>query len=542
MDQVARQITLLATSETPECPVCGEPLSDDRRAALLSENESRATALRADRAEAEEATTSLTTAVSEKEMALAQLEAKARSLPRPEEARTLADQHTEQTARVTEVQAAVDEEAESLAAQRVDLEALTSELAALHADLAAATQRTEVQQGVVHDLTKALQQLATADEVTELAEDVAQQANRASEVADNVASLLTAPSEITRLTEALADLNDPRRTYDRAADIAAGEATTVAQLTAAEEEIDALQNRVAEIDAQLDAYAGLDDQITTARNAMAETEADHQRYLQHEREAAALSERRDDVTRLTSELKEAEARHADQTATYQELADNYDATLHARLTDELGEIRAAMATLAERLRQQEVQLDETTAAIVKLEAVEETLTATRSELATEEEIASLLTYLRHVLREAGPQVTRALVQMISLHADRLYADIMQTYRSRLRWTEDYEIVLSTEGRDRTFQQLSGGEQMAAGLAVRLALLREVSTIDVAFFDEPTANLDGTRRANLAQQILNIKGFSQLFVISHDDSFEQDTDHVVRLHKENGISVVEEGAA
>jgi exonuclease SbcC len=99
-------------------------------------------------------------------------------------------------------------------------------------------------------------------------------------------------------------------------------------------------------------------------------------------------------------------------------------------------------------------------------------------------------------------------------------------------------VLSTEGRDRTFQQLSGGEQMAAGLAVRLALLREVSTIDVAFFDEPTANLDGARRANLAQQILNIKGFSQLFVISHDDTFEQDTDHVVRLHKENGISIVD----
>ena len=35
--------------------------------------------------------------------------------------------------------------------------------------------------------------------------------------------------------------------------------------------------------------------------------------------------------------------------------------------------------------------------------------------------------------------------------------------------------------------------------------------------------------------MNVKGFSQLFVISHDDTFERDTDHVVRVVKENGVS-------
>jgi len=116
---------------------------------------------------------------------------------------------------------------------------------------------------------------------------------------------------------------------------------------------------------------------------------------------------------------------------------------------------------------------------------------------------------------------------------------MADHMARLRWTDDYEIVLTASGRERTFKQLSGGEQMAAALAVRLALLRQVSDIDVAFFDEPTANLDDHRRDNLAEQILNVKGFSQLFVISHDDTFERDTDNVVRLVKENGISRVEE---
>ena len=84
--------------------------------------------------------------------------------------------------------------------------------------------------------------------------------------------------------------------------------------------------------------------------------------------------------------------------------------------------------------------------------------------------------------------------------------------------------------------------MAAALSIRLALLRQLSAIDVAFFDEPTSNLDEIRRENLAEQIVAIKntGFSQVFVISHDDTFEQATDHVVRVFKRDGESQVEEG--
>ena len=70
--------------------------------------------------------------------------------------------------------------------------------------------------------------------------------------------------------------------------------------------------------------------------------------------------------------------------------------------------------------------------------------------------------------------------------------------------------------------------MAAALAVRLALLKELSEVNLAFFDEPTTNMDEERRRNLAQQIGRIKDFQQLFVISHDDSFEGFTDQVIML--------------
>ncbi|MCJ7751946.1 MAG: AAA family ATPase, partial [Armatimonadetes bacterium] len=199
-----------------------------------------------------------------------------------------------------------------------------------------------------------------------------------------------------------------------------------------------------------------------------------------------------------------------------------------------------VATVSERLHQQRLQLEESLAEIQRLAAVEAQLQSVRSELEELSALLDLLGILRNVLREAGPKITHALVQVISLQAAQLYSEIMADHTARLDWAEDYDILLTTKGRERTFQQLSGGEQMAAALSVRLALLKEVSTIDIAFFDEPTANLDEYRRENLAEQILTIasKGFSQLFIISHDDTFERNTDNVIRIVKEDGASRVE----
>lgn len=91
-----------------------------------------------------------------------------------------------------------------------------------------------------------------------------------------------------------------------------------------------------------------------------------------------------------------------------------------------------------------------------------------------------------------------------------------------------------------FGQMSGGEQMSAALAVRLALLKTLSDIDVAFLDEPTQNMDETRRTNLASQVRDVKGFSQLFVISHDDTFERQVSHAVVVRKDGGESIVTYG--
>jgi len=72
--------------------------------------------------------------------------------------------------------------------------------------------------------------------------------------------------------------------------------------------------------------------------------------------------------------------------------------------------------------------------------------------------------------------------------------------------------------------------MAAALAVRLAIMERVSPLDIAFLDEPTANLDSEKKNNLVRQLERLDAFEQLCVISHDDTFESMTEYTVNLEK------------
>ena len=142
---------------------------------------------------------------------------------------------------------------------------------------------------------------------------------------------------------------------------------------------------------------------------------------------------------------------------------------------------------------------------------------------------------RETIKEAGPNILKAVLHAISTEANRIFGEILGDRSSVLSWEQDYEIVLRRDGRERSFAQLSGGEQMSAALAVRLALLRGLSRLDMAFFDEPTQNMDGERRGNLAEQIRRVRGFEQLVVISHDvDLLAQ----VLRHLREKGFGVFE----
>lgn len=83
-------------------------------------------------------------------------------------------------------------------------------------------------------------------------------------------------------------------------------------------------------------------------------------------------------------------------------------------------------------------------------------------------------------------------------------------------------------RERTDDQLSGEQTISAAVALRLAMPQTIGA-HIAFFDEPTSNLDATRRENHAHAFRAIDVgkeevtehcYDQLFLISHDVEFTE----------------------
>jgi exonuclease SbcC len=387
-------------------------------------------------------------------------------------------------------------------------------------------------------LEKQVKKLPRPAEADDLTTQIDKQMELLAKIVATVQGLAGAPAEVERLTAELKAIGNPRREHQRAADVASQRQDVEDDLAATGERCNGLQGEIDAFDEKLADYVDLDERIGIERAALDTYEPDHQRFLQHIREAEELSNRQERAKTLDEELATSRAKHDDLVRERDQVAAEYDADAYAEAMQRYDALRALVATLDERISQRRGQLKEAQAEIFRLEGVQVELEKACTEHGELNDLLALLRHIRQVLRDAGPKITKVLVELISLQAAHLYADIMMDHSAQLSWTEDYEILLTTNGRKRIFRQLSGGEQMAAALAVRLALLREVSAVDIAFFDEPTANLDDDRRDNLAEQILNVKGFSQLFVISHDDTFERDTDNVVRVVKENGISRVE----
>lgn len=266
-------------------------------------------------------------------------------------------------------------------------------------------------------------------------------------------------------------------------------------------------------------------------------------------EANRLRDRTADAYRVLLANEAAAAQVTDNEALF-EAAKNDQASAAAALADADAAAKAAAGDydrerhLAQRAALTDLQKQQTQAGVIletarkrkeELESEIDRLSEIRRSMQDEfrekerlQKVAETTDFIRSMLKEAAPLVARNYVHHVSLEANQMFREISGDAECTLTWTDDYGIMLEEYGYSRPFQSLSGGEQMAAALAIRLALLKQLSNIHIAFFDEPTTNMDAERRENLAQQIGLIGHFDQLFVISHDDTFEGYMDHEVRV--------------
>ena len=350
-------------------------------------------------------------------------------------------------------------------------------------------------------------------------------------------ALEQAPQRVEQLQQTLKALGEPRRRRDVALQQARGRQRVEEALQQQREQAVQQRNALAALDERMATFADLDAEAARIASQLEKFQTADDLYRRNQTAAEALPLRQREFGEAEMALQAARKRYESGQEQLAASTREFDEERFQEAVAQVAEIRSSSVRLENDLGHWRERLTGAEEEIVHLQAQAQRLAAARSlhdRLAEQEE---LLQFLRSVLQEAGPFVTKALVQQISYAANQLFGQLMEDYTRTLHWQEDYGITLEVDGRERAFAQLSGGEQMSAALAVRLALLQEMSAIAVAFFDEPTTNLDDARRDALARQIVGVRGFEQLFIISHDDSFEQATEKLIRVEKRNGASEI-----
>lgn len=154
---------------------------------------------------------------------------------------------------------------------------------------------------------------------------------------------------------------------------------------------------------------------------------------------------------------------------------------------------------------------------------------------------AFLVYMRDLYSRLPQELSIRYREYVSYMATNSYRKISKE-AVHISISDDYELSLIDDVNNKnvkTIDQLSGGEQMSIALSVRFAMMRQLSGLDVYFLDEPTINLDYQRRNNISDVVSDIsKDLTQLFVISHDDTFDDITERIIKVTKLDNISKVE----
>ncbi|HEY9738162.1 MAG TPA: SMC family ATPase [Trichocoleus sp.] len=329
----------------------------------------------------------------------------------------------------------------------------------------------------------------------------------------------------------LQQLGDPRGQRQLLQRALAGKADLQVALQRQQQLTQAQQQQLTDLEAKLETFAQLDQQIAEQQQARRAHQAGYTLFLQNQQAAERQPQLAAELTDIASHVEVLQQQLATLQADLKTYTADFDPAALSAIEARYGEMRSQADQLVGSLPQQQKLLAELEQQLAALQDTAEKRRQAEQERLRRERLKRFVNFARNAYKDAGPRITECYVQSISREADRLFRELLNRPNVALEWSRDYEIQVQEGPNRRRFINLSGGEQMCAALAVRLALLKVLADIDIAFFDEPTTNMDRPRRESLAEAISRIKSFRQLFVISHDDTFEKVTENVILVQRE-----------
>lgn len=300
------------------------------------------------------------------------------------------------------------------------------------------------------------------------------------------------------------------------------------------------EEKVATRRKDLKAFQGLDNKIKQVEEDRTKYQAGRDDYLANLKDGEDLNKRLEELKKMATLMAELQQTVAAGQKKLEQLEKEYDTRRHAEIRvtrDTLVADIAAFGQQQEDLGREQLRLDEEIGKLTLIKKEIETKLIEKKKLGKK---GSLVEFLRdRIFNKVSARLSERFRQEISLRADRIYRNIAET-DEELHWGDQYSIVLRDmqDGkiRKRSDDQLSGGQIMSSVVALRLALLQTIGA-RIAFFDEPTSNLDAARRENLAHAFRAIDvgreevsehWYDQLFLVSHDVAFTEVTDQMIFL--------------
>ncbi len=534
----------IAEEAATECPVCQQPLDEQARASSLAHYDSEIRRCNNEQELAQQALDKMAGTLKLLAKSLKQGYKALESLP------------SEAVLERIQTQVELHEHAKSAAAEELsDVADATDELERLTETMADLTNKvTELkQQKTEHErIRKQLAKKITAEqtklgklprqeeldtqlgEKTTLVMQIETTGTRIFELSGYVARLPVIESELSQL-------GNPRRRYENNLELIATRNEVEANWRSQGTTVQQLTQQIEDLRTQLEAHEMLDEALEQQHARQAVNREAYTRYLQADPLAKSLGDRE-------SEWHNTQAKLADQQKIFEDCIQQLDLAQaayhpeqHAIAQEQLESDKNQFHKLEGQLEAKTQQLNISELEWRELSTKQEEHSILQLKAQELAERAEAMEFVRGIIRDAGPIVSERLISIIAAEANMIFSDLIGDYSLSLQWNSDYSIHVMHGGKQddvREFKLLSGGEQMAAALSIRLALLTRLTDIRFAFFDEPTVNLDDQRRSQLAERLGLIRSLEQIFVISHDDTFEVDSQLVLRVHKTPEGSSVE----
>ncbi len=259
------------------------------------------------------------------------------------------------------------------------------------------------------------------------------------------------------------------------------------------------------------------------------------------KELEELIERRGKLSALLSEEKrredEIERRLSEISVSIEALG--FDEDRYSEILEELTRLREEVQELVAKRENLKGRREELMRQLEEVKRLKSALGEAKKE---RDKLASFARALEEVRRSFGREgIQRALREAARPVLEHYANEILSKFGvdfDRLELSEDYEVSLIRGGDRFSFRQLSGGEQVALALSLRLGLAKAMAgtSLESILLDEPTVHLDSERRRELVSAIGELD-LPQVIVVTHSGEFEEVASSLYTIEKRGGTSVV-----